>query len=289
MAVAIPSVPREDAAVLHAAAQRGRLYIAWPDDARWVGAAAAQVGDRLDPKARLRGMTSRGSLASVARERWVVMPPGASTLEQAAPVEVLLAAKFNGRADWYLGYLSALARHRLTDIDPEALYIGVRGATFPSPQRLGTRVVHVVHITRDDDWSGVSRERHGRIFSYLSDIERTLLDTLDQPRRCGPPEVWVRAWERAMREERADVAKLAAYAEGRSDTTQARLSFWLRETGHVRPARHVMRLVGGPLRGRRLLDSSQSFGDGSWRHDRETGLLVNMPQRAIDGWLGYGK
>jgi predicted transcriptional regulator of viral defense system len=160
---------------------------------------------------------------------------------------------------------------------------------IPTEQRLGERRLIVVRHRREDDWRGVERERQGRIFTYRSDVERTLLDTLDQPRRCGPPEVWVRAWERAMREQRADPVQLTDYAEQRSRAVQARLAFWLRETGQVRQARRVMAALGGPLTGRIMLDASRAFDEGSWRRDRETGVVVNLPERAIDGWLEYGK
>jgi predicted transcriptional regulator of viral defense system len=281
------SVPSADSALLHAIAQRGRPFIRLPDDGDWLRAAAGE--DRVPLERRLAEMTRRGSLVSVGRQRWVVLPPGASSLEQAAPLKTLLAAKFDGRVDWYLGYLSALADHALTDVDPDGVYVGVRGSQLPTEQRLGERRLIVVHHRREDDWRGVEHERQGRIFTYRSDVERTLLDTLDQPRRCGPPEVWVRAWERAMREQRADPVRLTDYAEQRSSAVQVRLAFWLRETGHVRQARRVMRARGGPLTGRTMLDASQAFGEGPWRRDRETGVVVNLPERAIDGWLDYGK
>ena len=288
MNVTTRSVPREDAALLHAIAQRGRVFLRLPDDEQWL-TPSAHAGDTVPLERRLNAMVRRGSLVSIGKHRWVVLPPGASTIEQAASLKTLLAAKFDGRADWYLGYLSALADHALTDIDAEEVYIGIRGARLPTEQRLGSRRLIVVQHTREDDWRGVEREREGRVVTYRSDVERTLLDTLDQPKRCGPPEVWVRAWERAMREERADPVRLTDYAEQRSAAVQARLAFWLRETGHVRPARRVIRALGSPLTGRTLLDASRSFGDGPWRRDRETGVVVNLPERAIDGWLEYGK
>jgi predicted transcriptional regulator of viral defense system len=288
MIVMTRSVPREDAALLHAIAQRGRVFLRLPDDEQWL-TPSAHAGDTVPLERRLNAMVRRGSLVSIGKHRWVVLPPGASTIEQAAPLKTLLAAKFDARADWYLGYLSALADHALTDIDPEDIYVGIRGARLPTEQRLGVRRLIVVQHTREDDWRGVERERDGRVFTYRSDVERTLLDTLDQPKRCGPPEVWVRAWERAMREQRADPIRLTDYAEQRSAAVQARLAFWLRETGHVRQARRVMRALGGPLTGRTLLDASRALGDGPWRRDRETGVVVNLPERAIDGWLEYGK
>jgi predicted transcriptional regulator of viral defense system len=288
MNVVTRSVPREDAALLHAIAQRGRVFLRLPDDEQWL-TPSVHAGDTVPLERRLNAMVRRGSLVSIGKHRWVVLPPGASTIEQAASLKTLLAAKFDGRADWYLGYLSALADHALTDIDAEDVYVGVRGARLPTEQRLGSRRLIVVQHTRKDDWRGVERERDGRVFTYRSDVERTLLDTLDQPKRCGPPEVWVRGWERAMREERADPVRLTDYAEQRSAAVQARLAFWLRETGQVRQARRVMRALGGPLTGRTLLDASRAFGDGPWRRDRETGVVVNLPERAIDGWLEYGK
>lgn len=281
------SVPAEDARVLHEAAQRGQLYLRWPEDRHWL----ERIDGIGDPQKRLWGMGDRGSLARIARGRWLILPPGASTVEHAAPPKVLLAALFDGRADWYLGYLSALVDHRLTDIDSETLYVGVRGAQIASRQRIGHRPVRVVQHARPDSWRGVERERaQGRVFSYRSDVERTLLDTLDQPRHCGPAEVWVRAWERAMREERVDLRRLVDYAEERSEVVQARLAFWLRETGHPRDSRRVIRGLGGPLSGSRLLDAAKNFGpEQRWPRDRETGLVINMPQRTVDGWLEYGK
>lgn len=285
----VRSTPSDDAALLHAIAQRGRVFVRLPDDADWLNASAQAAGDTMPVERRLNAMVRRGSLASIGKQRWVVLPLGASTIEQAAPLKTLLAAKFDGRADWYLGYLSALADHRLTDIDPEDVYVGIRGVRLPTEQHLGARRLIVVQRTRQDDWRGVERERDGRVFTYRSDIERTLLDTLDQPKRCGPPEVWVRAWDRAMREQRADPVRLTDYAEQRSAAVQARLAFWLRETGHVRQARRVIRAINGPLTGRTLLDASRAFGDGPWTRDRDTGVVVNLPERAIDGWLEYAK
>lgn len=289
MATVTRSIPADDAVILHAAAQRGKTFLRLPVDEPWLADSLRDARSSVRLEGRLQSMVRRGSLASVGKQRWVVLPPGASTIEQAAPLGALLAAKFDGRADWYVGYLSALADHRLTDIDPEDVYVGIRGARMATEQRLGSRRVFVVQHTRHDGWLGVAREREGRVWTYRSDVERTLLDTLDQPRRCGPPEVWVRGWERAMREQRADPLMLTDYAEQRSDAVQARLAFWLRETGHPRQARRVMRALGHPVKGRVLLDASRAFGDERWRRDRDTGLVVNLPERALDGWLEYGK
>ena len=276
----------EDSRVLREAALRGSVYIHWPDDRPWL----EQIEGIGDPLRRLQGMKKRGSLAPIARGRWIVMPPGASTVSQAAPPPILLAALLDGRAEWYLGFLSALIDHGLADIDSETLYVAVRGRGIPSTLTAGGRTVRVVRLVRADDWAGVERLRaQGRIFTYRSDIERTLLDTLDHPKMCGPAEVWVRAWGRAASEERLDVGRLFDYVEQRNAAVQARCAYWLRELGQTRSARRIMHALGGRMTGARPLDASRSFGEGPWPRDRETGLVLNMPQETIDGWLEYGK
>jgi predicted transcriptional regulator of viral defense system len=281
------SVAATDARVLRAAALAGRSFISWPEDREWL--------ERVDgvakrPVQRLHEMTRRGSLEHLMRGRWLIMPPGAASLAQAGSPKLLLSAIFEGHAPWYLGFLSALADHGLTDEGVEELIVAVKGRWSPKVPELAGRPLRVVNILREDSWEGVDRERiQGRTFGYRAGVERTLLDTLDHPRYCGPPELWVRAWERAMREERANTDMLIDLAEQRSAAVKARLGFWLREVGRVRAARWSLRTIKAPLGGRVLLDSSASYGEGKWKRDRETGLIVNIPPRAIDGWLTYGK
>jgi predicted transcriptional regulator of viral defense system len=277
----------EDSRVLREAALRGSAYLRWPDDLPWL----ERIEGNSDPLRRLQGMKERGSLAPVARGRWIVMPPGASTVSQAAPPPVLLAALLDGRAEWYLGYLSALIDHGLTDIDSETLYVAVAGRNIHTARlTVGGRTVRMVRLVRADDWAGVERLRAaGRTFTCRSDIERTLLDTLDHPKMCGPPEVWVRAWGRAASEKRLDAGRLFDYVEQRNAAVQARCAYWLRELGQAPYARRIMHALGGRLTGARPLDASRSFGAGPWPRDRETGLVLNMPQETIDGWLEYGK
>jgi predicted transcriptional regulator of viral defense system len=281
------SLTPADSRVLRAAALAGRSYIRWPEDRAWLETVEG-IGPR--PVKRLNDMTKRGSLAHLARGRWLIMPPGAASLSQAGPPKVLLAALLDGRGLWYLGFASALADHQLTDESVDELVVAVKGAWTVPVDELAGRPLRIVKVTRDDSWQGVERERiQGRTFGYRSTIERTLLDTLDYPRYCGQPEIWIRAWERAIREQRVDLETLLDLSEERSNAVKARLGFWLRETGQVRAGRYALRAIGGPVTGRVLLDSSAAYGDGGWERDRQTGVIVNIPQRAIDGWLSYGK
>jgi len=282
------SVTIEDQAVLHSAAQSGKLFLRWPEDKAWL----ETIHEIGDPLAQLAGLTRRGSLVSIGKQRWLIMPTGASSVEQAAPVKALLTALLEGRGNWYLGCLSALIDHGLTDIDSAALYVVSSSNSLPNQLHIGRREVKVVHRRQPDSWVGVERERAaGRVFSYRSDLERTLLDTLDYPRHCGSAEIWVRAWERAMREERVDLGKLIDYSDERTAVAQARLAYWLRETGHPREARRVLRGIGGPVKGSQPLDAGRSFAETGTKRarDKETGLVLNIQQQTIDGWLTYGK
>ena len=65
----------------------------------------------------------------------------------------------------------------------------------------------------------------------------------------------------------------------------ARAALLLRESGRPREARL---LIDRPISGRVLFDASNTE-PGKWPRDRDTGLLLNVPLRAIDAWLEYGK
>jgi predicted transcriptional regulator of viral defense system len=278
------SVSTTDAKILAAIARRGKGFVSLDEDRDWL----REIVD--DPRQQLARMRERGSLAQVAAGRYVVLPPGASNARQAAPSGVLLAAAFAGRDDsYYLGFLSAIVDHRLTDEHSKTIFVAVLDANLPRIRELGDMPVRMTRVTSDRKWFGIERVRaSGRAFYRRSDLERTLLDTLDRPRLCGGPETWVRAWSRAFREDRIDVLKLVDHAERWGGSVALRCAFWLRDLGHAREARRLLRAVGAPLAGRRLLDAGRSFGNDGER-DRETGLVVNMPEDVVSGWLAYEK
>jgi predicted transcriptional regulator of viral defense system len=277
------STSKTDSAILRAIARRGRSYVSLSEDRSWLQQLTP------NPALQLTRMAKRGSLAQVARGRYVVLPDGASNVEQAAAPALLLAAAFAG-LDYYLGYLSALVEHRLTDEASDAVYLAVKGSTGRKLVSLAGKPVRMTRIVSEEKWFGIERVRaQGSAFYCRSDLERTLLDTLDRPRLCGRTETWVRCWERAFAQERVDVAKLVDYAGGVGGAVAARCGFWLRELGRVRDARLLLRAIGAPLTGRISLDASAPFGAGPWSRDRETGLIANMPEAAITGWLEYGK
>lgn len=272
-----------DFRILQALDERGRTFIDLKQDRDWLLEIAP------DPPLQLSRMKKRGTLASVAAGRYVALPPGRPNDPAELPLGVLLAAAFAGRQDYYLGYLSALIEHRLTDAHSLDIYVAVFG-TLPRIKELGGRPMHMTRIDSSRKHFGQERVRAiGRTFYFRSNLERTLLDTLDRPALCDSPETWVRAWSRAFKSHDLDRAQLVEYAEAWGGTVAARCAFWLRELGDVRLARRLLRSIGAPLTGPRLLESARSFGDQDWKRDRETGLIINIPPTALAGWLSYTK
>lgn len=272
-----------DSRILEELSDRGRTFLDLKLDRDWLGDLTA------DPVRQVARMKKRGTLLPVGAGRYVALTPGGLSDPSELPVGLLLAAAFAGRGDWYLGYLSALIEHRLVDEHANDLYVAVFG-TPPRIKALAGRPVHLTRLKSARKHFGQERVRAvGRTFYLRSDLERTLLDTLDRPGLCGSPEARVRAWARAFASETLDRQRLVDYALEIGGTLAARCAFWMREVGDVRNSRLILRSIGAPLTGPRLLDSEQSFGDGEWHRDRDTGLVVNLPPRAIDGWLTYGK
>jgi predicted transcriptional regulator of viral defense system len=277
------SVSPIDSRILQALDERGRAFIDLNQDRDWLREIAS------DPPLQLARMKKRGILESVAAGRYVALPPGQMSNAAELPLGVLLAAAFAGREDYYLGYLSALIDHSLTDEHSLDVHVAVFG-TPPNIEDLAGRPLHMTSIASSRKQFGRERVRAiGRTFYFRSDFERTLLDTLDRPALCGSPETSVRAWSRAFGSRNFDRAKLVEYAEGWEGTVAARCAFWVRELGDIRLARRLLRSIGAPLSGPRLLDAARSFGDGTWKRDRETGLIVNIPAATLDGWLSYDR
>lgn len=277
------SISPTDALILEELSQRGQTSLYLKRDRDWLRTLTG------DPAKQVAGMKKRGTLFPVGGGRYVTLTPGQGSDPGELPTGTLLAAAFADRDDWYLGYLSALIEHRLADEHSNDLFVAVFGP-LPRLRQLAGHPLHMTRLTSDHKRFGQERVRAaGRTFYLRSDLERTLLDTLDRPGMCGAPEIWARAWSRAFASDQLDRRRLVDYALRVGGTLAARCAFWMREVGEVRDSRLILKSIGAPLTGPRVLDAAQSFGAGEWRRDRDTGLIVNMPTRAIDGWLTYGK
>jgi predicted transcriptional regulator of viral defense system len=232
-------------------------------------------------------MASKGILFPIGSGSYAVAPDGARFIEQAVPFELALHARLSSFTEYYVSYMTAIIEHGLTDLDSENVYVAVRGSARKL-EVAGRRVV-ATQITSERKWFGFERvqvDRQGHYFR--ADLERTLVDCLDRPRLCGAPEITVRAWERAFRQERIDLDRLTDYAIRLGRSATRRTAFWLAQLGQHDT---VERLIthAGVLRAPVLLDSSQFYGDGDWWADRDFGVVVNVPEHAFHGWIAYAK
>jgi predicted transcriptional regulator of viral defense system len=285
--MATRTITDADRGLLDELASAGRLYVQLPEDERRV---RKHLRSNERPARRLSEMAARQQVARVAHGAYVLLPAGAKSLRQAADRRVLVAAAFENRWSYYLGFASAIVDHGLTDESAGDLYVGVGGSRLPKLGDLADTTVHLTRIAYDneqgDGWLGVERKRiRGQTFYARSGVERTLIDALDRPRLCVRPELWVRAWERALREGDLDLPLLLDLARRRNRAVCARAALLLREAGRPREARL---LIDRPLTGRVFFDASNTEA-GKWPRDRDTGLLLNVPLEVIDAWLEYGK
>ena len=235
----------------------------------------------------LSRMADKGVLISLGVGRYVVSSWAGDGLAYAAPFNVLLDATLRPYGDYYLGFLSALIEHRLTDEDSWDVYVALReDATFKGKKLLiDERPVIVTRITGVQRWVGLEHVRATRREHYWrSTLERTLVDSLYRPRLSGGIELIVGAWARAAQREDFDANALCRYARAVSGAVARRCGFMLSRLDRHGAAVEYL----GELRGQRnqvLLDLSLSYGDGDWSRDTEWGVTVNVPERALTGWL----
>lgn len=285
--MATRTITDSDRDLLDELVSAGRLYVQLPEDERRV---RKHLRSNERPARRLSDMATRKQVVRVAHGAYVLLPAGARSVRQAADRGTLIATALENRWSYYLGFASAIVEHGLTDESAGDLHVAIGGARLPKLGDLAGIPVHLTRVAYDneqrDGWLGVERKRvRGQTFYVRSGIERTLIDALDRPQLCVRPELWVRAWERALREGDLDLPLLLELARRRSRAVCARAALLLREAGRPREARL---LLERPLTGRVLFDRSNTEA-GIWPRDRDTGLLLNVPLQAINAWLDYGK
>lgn len=286
LATRLGPVSLEERAFLAAKERRGERHVSQRVDAGLLHEHSA------DPYGMVHRMASKGLLIPVASGSYLIAPAtGGRRLEQAAPIQLALHARLSPYAEYFISYFSGLIEHRLTDLDESALYTAIRGGSLRAVKVAGRRVV-LARITTERKWFGVEPVTIGdsrRAPHYFrATLERTLLDTLDRPKLCGSPEIVVRAWERAAREKHLDAPKLVADAPRMGYSVTRRAGFWLTQLERDRMAARLRKDLGNmsvPV----PLDASKHYGEGTWPVDRQWGVVVNVPEHAYAGWIGYAK
>ena len=238
------------------------------------------------PSSLLSRMAGKGVLISLGGGRYVVSSWAGDSLAQAAPFNVLLDATLREYGRYYLGFLSAVIEHRLTDEHSWMVYVALPDDTTFRDSRLviDQRPVLTTRISGAHRWVGIEKIRATRReYYWRSTLERTLVDTVYRPRLSGGIELIVGAWARSQ-ERDVDLDAVCDYARAMSGAVSRRVGYLLTRLGHQDVAvKHL-----GDLRGQRnkvLLDASSTYGEGSWPREREWGVAVNVPEHALSGWL----
>jgi predicted transcriptional regulator of viral defense system len=287
-AVSVRSASPLAAAVLERLARERRVTLAVDADRSWLQALTPNFAQLLDD------MEGNRSLYRVQRGRYVVAPRATSSLDQAAPVEVLVDLALRDQGDYYLGFLTALIAYGLTDLHSEIVYAAIHrdSSLGTSALSLGGRPVKLVRLA-PSRWPRDPRERERlrilprtREFAWRSSLERTLVDGVFRPELCAGIETVVGAWAKAWRDGLADWAAVWRSAQACGNSVARRAAYLLCQIGQEA-------LVADDLpalrrtRARVLLDRGDGFGLGDQHPPRDprTGLVLNVPVEAVSGWL----
>lgn len=285
---------RHTAAVRDAVAEHGRRTIRLPADRDWLVSAIARKlelsASEVDMGSLLAEMAKREHLYRVRQGSYVVAPDGTSTVQQAAPPELLVDLVLRAQGHYYISHLGAMIAHRLTDLHSSDSYATIkRSSTFrPRTVELVTGTLHICEIV-DRFWpepDALSRVRvfsGAREFAWRASLELTLVDAVARPELCAGFETAVSGWARARLRD-TDWDAVARIAAGRGGATAHRVAFLLALFGLDEVVERCLPGLTG--RGRRIpLDRSDSYClDGELERDAATGVVLNVPRDLLHAW-----
>jgi predicted transcriptional regulator of viral defense system len=276
-------VGAKGALVLDEAASRRRRTIRWPEDAEWLEEITPA------PQRLLSRLKERGLLYGAGRNRYVIAPAGTKSIRQAAPPELLADLYFRPHGDYYVGFLSALIAHRLTDLHSQTTYVAMRQGSKPRNVPSGFKVAELADaiwpVPGGDELQRI-RIADSKEFALRASLERTLIDGLVRPDLSAGIETVVTAWARAKSHPEMQWNRVAEIASRIGGATQRRTSFMLRLLGF--DALVDTRFSG--ISGRKtslVFDRSRSFDlpSDEVRRDSETGVIINVPMEYLRGWI----
>jgi predicted transcriptional regulator of viral defense system len=282
------TVSREASAVFEHVAAAKRRTISLPGDGDWLSAVTPHYVRLLDR------MAVRKLLYRIRRGQYVVAPWATSDVDQAVPVELLVDLALREQGPYYLGFLSALIAHRLTDLHSSTLYAAVRQGS-PTDLTSASLAGHELKLVRlsGSRWPREDNERERvrvqtglKEFVWRSSLERTLVDGILRPELCGGIETIVTGWARARDEERADWSTVWAIARRTSSSTARRVAFLLIGLGYEHVVADELRTIGKQKAIPLDRCAGYDMPRGQMPRDRQTGVLVNVPPRQLRGWLG---
>jgi predicted transcriptional regulator of viral defense system len=282
------TVSSEASAVLEHVAAAKRRTVSLPADREWLAEITPHYARLLDR------MAVRKLLYRVFRGQYVVAPWATDGVDQAAPAELLVDLVLREQGEYYLGFLSALIAHRLTDLHTSTLYAAIRqdSPTDMTSVPLAAYELKLVRLS-PSRWPMQENERERvrvqsglKEFVWRSTLERTLVDCLLRPELCAGIETVTTSWARAQ-EHPVDWQAVWAIANRSGTATARRAAYLLIHTGHE----HVLVEDLPALQAKRAdtpLDRSNGYGMSrrEMTRDPQTGVLLNVPPKHLHGWLG---
>lgn len=224
-----------DAALIRGAHQKRIDVIVLRRDRPWI------VEMTPFPAAQLSRMASRGALIALGGGRYAIAPVGSQSLAASTTWQALVHAELDPLGPYYIGFMSALEEHRLTDQDSARITaaIGFHNDRLQRQHvKTAGRPLTVTTMRQPLFEFGIERVRQSSTQMYMrSDLERTLVDCLQRPRMVGPAEVWVMAWSRAFQDERVDKDRLLNYALQVGTSAARRTGLMFSLLGHGEQAR----------------------------------------------------
>jgi predicted transcriptional regulator of viral defense system len=276
------------ARVLEELANSRRRTLSVSDDRTWLSRWTK------DPNALLEGMADSQLLYRVGRGRYVVAPRGTFSAVQAAPAELIAGLILGARGEYFISYLTALIDYRLTDLHSTTIYAAIpQDSNFGETSfQLPSGTLRLVRLSRsnwptnpDKELVRVRALPETKEFVWRASLERVLVDSLSRPDLAAGFETIVSCWARA-RQTDVDWDLVCTISARRGRSMQRRCAFLLRLLGLDAVAkRNFPRLTG---RGANTpLDRSNSFemSAGEMTRDRETGVLLNVPEDHLRGWV----
>jgi predicted transcriptional regulator of viral defense system len=288
MAPGSRTVSPEASAVFEHVAAAKRLTISLPADRDWLTAITPHYARLLDR------MAVRKLLYRVRSGQYVVAPWGTNGVDQAAPLELLVDLALREQGPYYLGFLSALIAHRLTDLHTSTLCAAIRqgSPTDLTSALLAGHELKVVRLSgsrwpQDDNERERVRVKLGlKEFVWRSSLERTLVDGVLRPELSGGIETILTGWACAREEDRADWDTVWAIARRTGSSTARRVAFLLIELGYEHIIGDDLETIGKQTAVPLDRSSGYEMTRRQMARDRRTGVLVNIPSRQLRAWLG---
>ena len=273
--------------VLEELADSRRRSVSIADDRAWLSRWSK------NPNALLESMADSQLLYRVGRGRYVVAPRGTFSATQAAPAELIAGLILGARGEYFISYLSALIDYRLTDLHSTIVYAAVpQDSSFGETSfGLPSGTLQLVRLSRSNWPADPDRELvrvralpETKEFIWRASRERVLVDGLSRPDLSAGLETVVGCWAR-VRQSDIDWDLVCAISSRRGRSMERRCAFLLRLLGLDAFVRRNFPLLTG--RGANTpLDRSNSFEMTAeeMTRDRETGVLVNVPEDRLRGW-----